>query len=277
MLLQQEVMDEMPFLCEADIEVTAQKLLEDAREEVLAFLAERAVHTVVIAGWIRDNGLVSPHNRGTFYGCRNSRGELEGVALIGHITLLEARTGRALAAFARIAQGFPGMHLLMGEQDCISTFWSNYSTKGQSIRHGGRETLFELQLPVAVKGQEHELRPATMADLHLVIPAQAQLAFEASGIDPREADPEGFSERCARRIGKGRVWILVERGQLIFKADLIGETPEVCYLEGVYVAPQARGGGIGTRCLAQLSNHLLQQAQSVCLLANEENKEAHSF
>src|SRR3954468_21448206 len=67
--------------------------------EVLDFLAERPVHTVVMAGLIRDNGLESPFNRGTFYACRDSAGSLAGVALIGHATFVEARTDSALRAF----------------------------------------------------------------------------------------------------------------------------------------------------------------------------------
>ena len=35
---------------------------------------------------IRDNGIVSSLNRGTFYGCRDLNGNLEGVALVGHAT-----------------------------------------------------------------------------------------------------------------------------------------------------------------------------------------------
>lgn len=277
MLLQQEVTAEMPFLSEADVAVTTNKLTEGEREEVLVFLAERPIHTVVMAGWIRDNGLVSPLNRGTFYGCRNYMGELEGVALIGHVTLLEVRTERALEAFACLASNFSGTHLLMGEQECINAFWNSYSAEGQPIRRASRETLFELRLPITDKGHEPGLRLATIADLHLIIPAQAQMAFEESGVDPREADPLGFRMRCARRIEQGRVWILLEQDKLIFKADIIGETPDVFYLEGIYVAPQARGRGRGTRCMVQLSNFLLAQAPSICLLVNEDNRQAHSL
>jgi hypothetical protein len=277
MLLQQDVTAEMPFLSEAEVAVTTDRLTEGEREEVLAFLSERPIHTVVMAGWIRDNGLVSPLNRGTFYGCRNYSGELEGVALIGHITLLEVRTEQALEAFACLASNFSGTHLLMGERERINAFWDSYSTEGQPIRRASRETLFELQLPVTDKGEEPGLRLATMADLHLIIPAHAQMAFEESGIDPREADPLGFRMRCARRIEQGRVWILLEQGKLIFKADIIGETPEVFYLEGIYVAPEARGRGLGTRCMVQLGNFLLAQAPSICLLVNECNREAHSL
>src|SRR3982751_3556297 len=38
------------------------------QDEVLAFLAERPIHTVFMSGLIRDNGLISFANRGTFYG-----------------------------------------------------------------------------------------------------------------------------------------------------------------------------------------------------------------
>jgi hypothetical protein len=77
---------------------------EDAAE-VLAFLAERPLHTVNIAGLIRDNGMESRLNRGAFYGCRDEAGRLEGVSLIGHIVLVESRSERAVAAFARLPQG----------------------------------------------------------------------------------------------------------------------------------------------------------------------------
>src|SRR2546429_6592579 len=105
------VMAETPYLPEADVSVTVIQLAEDDRNEVFAFLAERPIHTVCLAGFIRDNGLVSPHNRGTFYGCRNSEGRLEGVALIGHATLIEARSVRAMKEFGLVAQGFQHTHI----------------------------------------------------------------------------------------------------------------------------------------------------------------------
>lgn len=267
----------IPYLPHGNADVTVEKLHNEDQAEVLEFLAERPLHTVIIAGWIRDNGLDSPLNRGTFYGCRNHLGELEGVALIGHVTLLETRTERALEAFAQIAQDYSGTHLLMGEQERIREFWKSYSDDGQPVRRACRETLYELFSPVAEKERVEGLRPATLSDLHLIIPVQAEMAFEESGIDPRETDPEGFRERCARRIEQGRIWLLLDEGELLFKADIIGETPDVFYLEGVYVAPHARGRGLGTRCMAQLSNQLLAQTQSICLLVNEQNQTAHSF
>src|SRR6266849_4505744 len=70
--------------------------------EVLDFLSAHPLLTFVMTGWIKDNGLVSPLNRGNFYASRNDRGELDGVALIGHVTLFETKSESALAEFARL-------------------------------------------------------------------------------------------------------------------------------------------------------------------------------
>ena len=64
---------EPPYLPEAD--VTAAELREGQRDEVLAFLAVRPLHTVIMADMIRNHGVQSPLNRGTFYACRNAAGE----------------------------------------------------------------------------------------------------------------------------------------------------------------------------------------------------------
>src|ERR1700686_601239 len=88
-------------------------LTKESETEVLGFLAARPIHTMIMAGWISDNGIVSPLNRGTFYACRNSAGRLEGVALIGEITLIETRSDAAVTAFAKLAQSCPGVYMVM--------------------------------------------------------------------------------------------------------------------------------------------------------------------
>jgi len=253
---------------------TAAPLADEHQGEVLAFLAARPLHTVMMAGFIRDNGLVSPLNRGTFYACRDERGALEGVALIGHATLVEARTEAALAAFARLAQECGGGHLILGETEKVERFWDYYADGGESPRLLCREVLLEQRWPVAVREEVKGLRLASSDDLELVMPVQAEMAFEESGVNPLEKDPAGFRRRCARRIEQGRVWVWVEDGRLIFKAEIISETPEVIYLEGVWVNPAARGKGCGLRCMAQLGRKLLERAGSISMLVNERNREA---
>lgn len=245
--------------------------------EALAFLAARPVHTVSLRGFIGDNGLCSPFNRGKFYGYRNSEGELEGVALIGHATLIEAHTDRALEALARKAQECTRAHMIMGEQERIEEFWSYYAEDGQRMRLACRELLFELRWPVEARQMVSGLRLATLDDLDLIIPVQAAMAEEESGVNPLEKDPEGFRARCARRIEQGRIWVCVENGRLIFKTDVMADTPEVIYLEGIYVSPQDRSKGYGLRCLSQLSRTLLKRTETLSILVNEQNVAAQAL
>jgi ribosomal protein S18 acetylase RimI-like enzyme len=257
----------------------AELLARGSEAEVVEFLSQRPVHTVNLLGLIADNGLVSPHNRGTFYACRDEHGRLEGIALIGHATLFEARTPRALRAFARAAQSRPNLHLVLGESGPVAEFWRHYRAEGQPLRLACRELLFQLDREEwasdceAVEG----LRLATREDLLLVVPAQARMVEDESGLDPRLSDPEGFQHRCERRIERGRTWVLTEGGRLVFKAEIQAEAGGVVYLEGVYVAPEKRGQGVGLRCLSHLTGELLRRADSVCLLANELNEPAHAF
>ena len=271
------VMEDNAYLPQPDLKLSVCELDETVTCEVLAFLAERPIHTVCMTGMIRDNGLVSEHNRGVFYGCRNSEGRLEGVALVGHATLIDARTRGAVREFAMTAQLHNRLHMIMAEQERVEEFWNFYADAGQPMRRACRELLFELRSAVETPHKVEGLRQATLDDLELVAPVHAALAEEESGVNPLERDPEGFLSRCARRISKGRVWVIVRDGRLIFKAHVQADTPEVDYLEGVYVAPEHSGTGLARRCLSQLCEEILVRTRSICVLVNEQNERAQAF
>jgi hypothetical protein len=257
--------------------LTVHPLAVGEEPEVLAFLARRPLHTVVMAGFVMDHGLESPLNRGAFYGCRAPGGQLEGVALLGHATLLEARAEAALDAFGRLARSRPRPHVIMGEREVVARFWRRYAGDGESPRLSCRELLCEQRPPVPPRHAVRGLRLATPAELDAVMEIQARMAFEECGVNPLEADPAGFRARCRRRIELGRVWVLARAGRLVFKADVIAETPAVVYLEGVHVAPERRRAGLGLDCLSQLGRTLLARAGSLCLLVREERAEAYDF
>lgn len=258
-------------------QMKAQPLTDEHLSEVLAFLAERPVHTFGMAGFIHTNGIVSEHNRGKFYAARNEQGDLKGVALIGNATIFETQSDAAIAAFARAAQGVPGIHFLLGEQEKVQTFWNHYSTRGKKARLYCRELLYRQCWPAEVKEEVPGLRLASLDDLDLIVPVHALTALEESGEDPLLIDPVGFRKRCAHRIEKRQTWVWIENGRLIFKAEVLTDTPEVIYLEGVWVDPAERGKGYGTRCMSQLARSFLERTASICVLVNDKHKEAQSF
>jgi len=253
------------------------QLTEDHRAEVLDFLAERPTHTFGMAGFIHSNGITSAHNRGSFYGYRGATGRLEGVALIGHHVLFETRCDAAIAAFAALAQRCPNAYMVLGEQETVQAFWRYYTSGHDSARLYCRELLFEQCQPACPQEPVPGLRLAAVDDLDLVVPAHAQTALAESGIDPLAVDPAGFRQRCARRVSQGKTWVWIENGRLLFKADIIADTPEVIYLEGIWVDPRERGKGYGLRCMSQLSELFLRRTASICLLVNDKFKSSHCF
>jgi uncharacterized protein len=262
---------------DSNISLTAQRVKSIHEVEVLAFLSERPIHTVFMAGFIRDNGLVSDLNRGAFYAYRDSKGRLEGVALIGHATLIEARSDAALAAFARVAQDSPAAYLILGEQEKVERFWNHFAQAGRETRMVCRELLLEQRWPSYFFEEVPGLRLATPDDLGVLLPVYAGMIYEESLVNPMEIDPEGFRRRWLRRILQNRVWVWVENGRLIFNADVMSDTPDCIYLEGVYVSPDERGKGYGLRCLSQLGRTLLERTRALCLLLNERNQSTRGF
>jgi hypothetical protein len=120
-----------------------------------------------------------------------------------------------------------------------------------------------------------DVRTARPEELMDVAEAHAEVAFIETGVDPMARDREGFLSRTARRIEQGRVFVVIEDGKLLFKADIIAESDGIIYLEGVYVAPEMRGTGIGSACLSKLNLMLLERAETVCMLSNLEFVNAH--
>jgi len=257
--------------------VTTHLLKNSDAAEVLRFLEERALHNVVMSGFIRDNGIESELNRGMFYGSRDEDNRLQGVALIGHATFIDARREIVIPEFARVAQNFPRIHMVLSELEIVEQFWRAYAPAGQPLRRRCREVLFELNQVDENVEPVWELQPATPADLHQVAAVQAALAYQESGVSPLEKDRAGFLLRCQQRIERHRVWTLIRNGEVIFKADIISETPDVIYLEGVYVNPNDRNKGLGSRCLTQLCHRFLNRAQSIVILVNENKPNAHRF
>ncbi len=266
----------VPFMAfTADLQRVCE-LRQENTAEVLGFLKIRPVHTVVMTSFIKDNGIVSELNRGKFYGYRNAEGQLEGVALIGHSTLVESHSDAALRALAITARNSETpIHLIMSSGDAAQTFWNYLSDGLTQPRLTCVERLFEAAFPFMVQGADTGLRLAEASELIAVAEAQAEVAFIESGVDPMLKDREGFLKRVARRIEQGRIFVVFDGDKLVFKADIIAETDDVAYLEGVFVGHEYRGKGVGPKCLSALTVELLSRVSNVCLLSNVDFTAAH--
>src|SRR5262249_53898749 len=112
--------------------VTVRPAREEDQPEILAFLNEQPWYSFGMLGYIYSNGLLSPANRGIYYLCLDNRQNFEGVGLIGYNTLFDARSERAIRAFAQLAYACNETYLILGEDDLTTKFW-HYYTADKSI------------------------------------------------------------------------------------------------------------------------------------------------
>src|SRR6185312_11898602 len=89
------------------------------------------------------------------------------------------------------------------------------------------------------------LRPATVDDVDVLLPACAAAHQLELGIDPLARDPEGFRWRTLAQIEEGRSWLWVEEGVILFKAEASAWTPSAVQVQQVWVDPAVRGRGYG--------------------------------
>jgi hypothetical protein len=73
------------------------------------------------------------------------------------------------------------------------------------------------------------------------------------------------------QIEEGRSWIWLEDDTILFKAEASAWTPSAVQLQQVWVDPEVRGLGYGTRGLRDLCRLLLRRVPAVCLFVRPEN------
>lgn len=248
------------------------RLTEADRAETRRLLSADPVQTVHLQSLIEDYGFDSPALRGHFFGYF-AAGQIAGVALIGHQVMIYA-PDTALTLFAdAAAESEVKINLVFGPAAQVTAFTAALRERGrepESARDFYWYVCEQPRLPL----KELQLQQANLSHLEIVEGAHAQMFVEATGSDPRAKDAEGFSRRVRERIEKGRTWVKVEDGKLVFKAELQSITPEAIYLEGIWTAPESRGRGIAKACVVELTHRRLRKQQTICLVVEPGEKVA---
>ncbi len=237
------------------------KLVEPSAENVLRFCGRDPIERV----FLED---VARRGLGRFVGLAED-GEL--VALC-HVGVNAVPSGTGCASFAReVARSAPRM--LIGETSAVSELWEAASSRLPSPREDRPgQPVFVLTEPPERGGTG--LRPATLDDFPILLPACAAAHEQELGIDPLRRDADGFRWRTRSQIEEGRSWLWAEDGTILFKAEASAWTPSAVQLQQVWVDPLVRRSGFGARGLRDLCRLLLERVPAVCLFVRAENAPA---
>ena len=255
----------------------AEPLTDKDQREALIFLSRRPVHAVILAGWIRDHGIVSSKHRGTFYGYRGENGDLLGVAIIGRNLLFEASSQEAISAFAVCARDYHDVRMIFAEDEKLKIFWRHYRPETPMPTPAHHQMITCVEPASDDLENINEMRVATRDELDQIVGAHAEMVMAETGVDPLASDADGFRMRCAQRVDQGRVWVWMKDGELIYKTDIVSVTPEAIYIEGLWVNPKARGNRYSTRCLASMCRQLLSGSNTVCGFLDAEHPLSESL
>lgn len=127
------------------------------------------------------------------------------------------------------------------------------------------------------------VRAAKRLDYHMVVPASVAMFTEEVGYDPTRMG-RAYEARVEELLRAGRTYILTEPAdpqwpegpqRVVFKADVGALALGVAQLQGVWVAPDMRGRGLATSCLAAVVNQVRDAfAPTVSLYVNDYNTAA---
>ena len=111
-----------------------------------------------------------------------------------------------------------------------------------------------------------------------MLPAAVAVFTEAVGVTPLRADGgAGYRARVTDLVRAGQALAWIEDGQVLFKADVGAVSRAACQVQGVWVAPQHRGRGIGQRGTAAVVEYARTAiAPVVSLYVNDYNRAARA-
>ncbi len=120
------------------------------------------------------------------------------------------------------------------------------------------------------------LRPLTLGELDLLMPAAIAMFTEEVGVSPvAQGGGPAYRARLTEIIRAGRALAVVENGSILFKAEIGSATSRACQVQGVWVDPALRGRGLGAAGMAALVEHARGSiAPTVSLYVNDFNHAA---
>lgn len=119
------------------------------------------------------------------------------------------------------------------------------------------------------------VRPATVDEVDIVLPAAEHMFTAEIGYRPYTGSSTFYRDSIWRLIRGGRTYVVVERGRVVFKADVGSVGLGAMQIQGVWVAPELRGRGLAAGFMAAtVEQAMVDHAPFATLYVNDFNTPA---
>jgi uncharacterized protein len=169
---------------------------------------------------------------------------------------------------------------IFGPSTQVSGLWERLGPGWGPVRAVRRhQPLLSTSLRPSVLGMELDpgVRPATPAEVDLVVPAAAHMFTEEIGYPPFYGSDRGYRASIASLIRAGHTYVKVEDGEVVFKADVGSLALGCAQVQGVWLHPRLRGQGLSVPAMASVVDQVLASAaDEVSLYVNDYNVAARA-
>jgi predicted GNAT family acetyltransferase len=255
------------------------RLLGDAERMAVERLLDRDPYAAAqVAEQVAAFGLAWWRTEARVFGY-GSRRHLQSLCWLGNNLIPVHATPPAVAAFADLA----GLNSrtcssIVGTADAVLDLWTRLAL------HWGPARDVRPCQPLLATGAlpavppDPQVRIVRPAELDLLFPASVAMYTEEVGVSPiSDGGERGYRERVAELVRARRAYARIIDGRVVFKAELAIVTRHTAQIQGVWVAPEWRGRGLGARGVSAVVHDALRRvAPTVSLYVNDYNEPARA-
>jgi predicted GNAT family acetyltransferase len=244
------------------------------------FLAEHPVDGCLIAARVHALGMTGAAGQtGELCAYHGDTG-LQAVWLDGPSLVLvgaQDESGRVVEALVHRLAGRPRRcSSIVGPDHLVLPLWSELSSRWGPARDvRPNQPLLALDCAPLIEPSPH-VRRVRRDQLDILMPAATAMFREEVGVDPEAGDRgASYRARVAELIDAGHSLAWIDKGEVLFKAELGAVSEQACQVQGIWVRPDLRGQGIGTSATAAVAAIALADvAPVVSLYVNDFNAAA---
>ena len=166
----------------------------------------------------------------------------------------------------------------LGPQDQVMGLWGVASADYPSPRAvRATQPLLGTRVPPSALGVplDHRVRPGVEAEAELVLPAATDMFTEEIGYPPYQGSPTFYLDSLRTLLRRRRTYVVIEHGEVIFKADVGSVALGCAQIQGVWLHPRLRGQRAAAPMMASvIEQTMAEHAPFVTLYVNDFNAAA---
>jgi hypothetical protein len=255
-----------------------QALTTADRDDALELCSHDLAANVFVAARILEGVLSS--QPGTLLGYRED-GQLEAMCWASANLVPVEADATSIAAFAeRVRRWRRHCASILGPSDQVNELWRILAPSwGPARALRPRQPLMSTMSRPSELGVELDprVRPATPDEVDLVMPAAAHMFTAEIGYPPYSGSGHAYRMSLLALIERQHTYVVIEDGEVLFKADVGSVALGCAQIQGVWLAPRLRGRGLAVPAMAAVVEQVMERrAPWVTLYVNDFNTSARA-